>query len=217
MTTTLAQASWDVIEALRERVSVVNATVEGSARAFAAAWADTFPSIVLARVFLVLPARHLPATDRAVAARTVNGDARFGRETRVLSLLGTRGREPAWNDRSRSAGHLAIPLLDRSFVEGAPMIAQLLAHLDVDLAALDDGRPLATRSMLGGTNSTFYVPDALTAQDDEKRFVIPGREFVTQYGVRTVFGMAGAYFEGTLAVAVLFTTEILDRLTVNHY
>ena len=132
--------------------------------------------------------------------------------TPVLALLGTAGREQAWRDRRMSVGHRAIPLLGAAFVRGIPMIAKLLADLDVSLASLDAGLALDTRQLLGGKNSSFFVADARSTEDDQGRRVVPNRAFVDAYGVRTVFGMGGSYVDGTLAVAVVFTSEVIDRL-----
>ena len=71
--------------------------------------------------------------------------------------------------------------------------------------------------MLGGSNGTFYVPDAVSAVDDAGRHIIPGREFVRRHGVRSVFGMGGSYLDGTLAVAIIFTRELLDRVVVGRF
>lgn len=97
------------------------------------------------------------------------------------------------------------------------MIAKLLADIDVDLAALDDGRPIATRRLLGGKNGMFYVPDAPTAMDSRGRNIIPDRNFVTKYDIHTVFGMGGAYLDGTLVISIIFATEKLDRLLVDRF
>ncbi|MFH0940065.1 MAG: hypothetical protein V1899_12410 [Planctomycetota bacterium] len=43
-------------------------------------------------------------------------------ETLVLSLMGTRGDEPAWNDRRSSAGHIGIPLASADFINKIPMM-----------------------------------------------------------------------------------------------
>jgi hypothetical protein len=97
------------------------------------------------------------------------------------------------------------------------MITRLLADLEVDLGALDDGRPIATRRMLGGQNSTFYVGEASTARDDAGRAIIPARDFIDAHRIATVFGMGGAYVDGTLAVAILFTQEPLDRAVPDRF
>jgi hypothetical protein len=211
-------SDWSTINGLRERIMArQNTTVMEGAQHFTEEFAQTFSSLVLARVFLIVPWSAVPTADRDFGRPPLRSDKRLEPKTRVLSLLGTAGVDPRWRDRSLSQGHLVVPLLDRTHVEEIPMIAKLLADLEVDFAALDDGRPIATRRMLGGRNGTFFVPDAQTAADDRGRFVIPSRDFVTERGIRTVFGMAGAYANGTLAVAIVFTNEIIARETVDRF
>ena len=213
----LGEMTWAEIDALRARVVGTSATAEEAAQRFTGLFVDEFPSIVLARLFIVLPFEELPAAEQSIARACVQGDPRLGPRTPVLSLLGTRGREPAWNDRTLSRGHRAIPLLDREFVRGAPMIAKLLADLEVDLAGLDDRGPILTRRLLGGRNCAFYVPDVETVRDAEGRHIIPDRAFVEKHHLRTAFGMGGAYVDGTLAVAILMTTEALERLVIDRF
>jgi len=219
----LAAANWDDVNALRERVTNEirgQAWLTDAAQRFASLFVGTFPSIVLARVFVVVPFESLPSSDGEFAARLaerLGSRERLGPKTPVLSLLGTYGAEAAWCSRTCSSGHLAIPLLSKAMVEGTPMIAQLLAALKVDLARLDDGRPIYSRQMLGTTNQRFYVPNAKSARDVRGNFVIPAQEFVAQYNVQTVFGMAGSYVDGTLVATILFTTESLDSLTVDRF
>jgi hypothetical protein len=217
----IADTTWADIETLRGRISEISAV--GTPRSLLMAaeeLADLFnaySSIVLARVFLVLPFESMPARERASAEAFVDNDPRLVARTPVLSLLATRGRKPEWNDRERSRGHRAIPLLDQAFVQGAPMIARLLADLEVNLKALDDGRPIVTRRMLGGRNGAFYVDDAQSARDALGRPIIPAQDFVAEHAIRTVFGMGGAYVHGQLVVAIMFCTELLDRLVVDRF
>jgi hypothetical protein len=179
------------VDALRERImDRRSTTVSHAAQAFVEDLASTFSSVVLARMFLVVPLSSLPAGERSVATLAANGDARLRPQTRVLSLVGTYGREPGWQSRALSRGHGAIPLLDTAHVQAVPMIARLLADLQVDLAE--------------------------TALDAWGRYIIPARDFVTQYGVRTVFGMGGSYLDGTLAVAVVFTDELVPVTIVDQ-
>jgi hypothetical protein len=191
-----------------------------AAQRFTTLFVERFPSVVLSRVFAVLPFERLPQSEQSIArgfAERVGTPALLGPKTPVLSLLGSRGALPAWNDRSSSAGHLAIPLLSKELVEGAPMIAQLLADLEVDLGCLDDGRPIASRRMLGSSNQCFYVGNAKEARDGRGRFIIPAQDFVADHAVDTVFGMAGSYLDGTIVVAISFTSESLDKLTVDRF
>jgi hypothetical protein len=213
-----ADASWQQIEALREDVAGTGdaATLVEAGQRFVELFRGAFDSIVLARSFIVLPANALPATERAFAARLA-GATPLTDATRVLCLLGSTGRSTNWNDRSASQAHLAIPLLSAAAVHEAPMIAKLLSDLGVDLQALDIGGSIATRQMLGGLNGTFFVQDARTALDAHGRHVIAAEGFAEAFGIRTVFGMGGAYVDGTIAVAIFFCSEELDRLVVDRF
>jgi hypothetical protein len=214
----LSEIDWDGIERLRKQVSEPGySQVEAGAQVFVRAFCEEFPSVVLARLFLVLPFESLPSRDAEFARSIAKGDPRLKPTTRVLSLLGSSGREPSYVGRLNSRGHLAIPLLDRQFVQEIPMITRLLADLEVDFQALDDGRPIATRKMVGGRNGTFYVADAPTARDELGRSIIPARDFVESQRIATVFGMGGAYVDGTLAVAIIFTQESVTRLVVDRF
>jgi hypothetical protein len=217
----ISASTWSHIADLREQItgqSAQAASVEDAAQRFTVNMAAMFSGIVLARLFLVLPLGRLPAHEQTFAQRIARGAPQVRASTPVLSLLGTSGRDPEWGNRHRSRGHLAIPLIDSAFVQGVPMIAKLLADLEIDLAALDDGKPIATRRMLGGRNGAFYVPDARTALDAGGRRIIPAEDFVNAQNVGTVFGMGGAYLDGTLAVAVFFTDETnLDRLIADRF
>ena len=215
---TLNDATWPDVERLREAVGVKDpSSVEAAAEAFVGAFSAAFSDVALIRLFIVLPVARVPEREGAFAARFAAADPRFGPATRVLTLLGSRGREPAWNERRLSRGHLCIPLIDRKFVEAAPMIAKLLSDIDVDLAAFDDGRPIATRKLLGGKNGMFYVPDAATAIDATGRYVIADRAFVERYAIRTVFGMGGAYADGTLVTSVVFSTAKIPQLIADRF
>jgi hypothetical protein len=214
----LRDVTWAELDAIRVRLSESHATnVAAAGNQFLEVLAQTFDSLVLTRLFMVLPAGTLPADDQAFAARAAGGHAAFKPETPCLTLIASRGREPEWNDRASSRGHRAIPLIDSGFVGNAPMLAKLLADLEVDLRRLDDGQPLAVRRMLGGQNGTFYVADAQSACDTMGRSIIADRDFVRTFGVRTVFGMGGAYLDGTLVIAIVFTTELLERLMVDRF
>jgi hypothetical protein len=216
--TALKDATWPDVERLRAAVGPKDASsVEVAAETFVSAFAAAFSDVALIRLFIVLPVAQVPGREGAFAARFAGADPRFGPATRVLTLLGSRGREPAWNERRLSRGHLCIPLIDRKFIEAAPMIAKLLSDIDVDLAVFDDGRPIATRKLLGGKNGMFYVPDAMTAKDAQGRYVIADRAFVERYAIRTVFGMGGAYADGTLVTSLVFSTELVGQLSADRF
>lgn len=97
------------------------------------------------------------------------------------------------------------------------MIARLLADIDVNLAGFDDGRPITTRKLLGGKNGMFYISDASTAKDDQQRHIIPDQAFVKKHGIRTVFGMGGAYLEGILILSIVFSKVEIPRIVVDRF
>jgi two-component system NtrC family sensor kinase len=211
-------STWADIDSLRTQIMERPFdTIEDAAQAFATRLAESCPTAILARVFAVLPLAKLPLPERNFATALVGKDEALEARTPVLSLLGTAGRESPWCDRRQSVGHRAIPLLGATFVRNIPMIAKLLSDLDVSFSGLEDERVLDTRRLLGGNNAAFFVPDARSTQDSEGRHVIPSGDFVAAYGIRTVFGMGGAYVDGTLAVAIIFTSEVIDRLVVDRF
>jgi hypothetical protein len=211
-------STWADVEALRAKLmGSPFDSVETAAQQFAQTLAASCPTTILARVFLALPLSRLSPDDRRFASDLVRNDPELHERTSILCLLGTAGRETAWCDRTRSVGHRAIPLLGAAFVQGIPMIAKLLVDLDVNFASLEDGKVLDTRRLLGGRNAAFFVSDARTTEDSDGRQVIPGRAFVDRHGARTVFGMGGAYVDGTLAVAIVFTSEVVDRRAIDRF
>jgi hypothetical protein len=214
----LKDADWPQINGLRARIEqYVPTSVAHAAQYFSSAFAETFSSIALARVFLVTPFADLPSPDQSFARKLTSDDARLTPRTPTLSLLGTYGREEDWKQRERSAGHLAIPLLDKAFVSEVPMIAKLLGDLNLDLASLDDDFAAVTSRMLGAQDGKFYVANADTDLDSRGRHIIPNRDFVKRHEIRTVFGMGGSYYDGALAVAIFFTQERLERLVTDRF
>lgn len=215
---TFASAGWPELQELRSEIASVgmSATLAEAAQRFVTMFASRFDTVVLARVFVVLPLSALPRHERAFAERAAGATA-LSDATPVLCLFGTAGLEPAWNDRLSTRNHLAIPLSSSDFVRGAPMIAQLLADLQVNLRVLDDGLPVVSRELMGGRSLTFFVPDALTTVSAEGRLIIGAADFARAYGVRSVFGMGGAYVNGTLAAAIIFTNEELTRVVAERF
>ena len=70
---------------------------------------------------------------------------------------------------------------------------------------------------MGGFNGVFYVADAATARDSQGRFIIPAQDFVAKYGVKTVFGLGGAYLGGALAACIVFAGEQLPRQQAERF
>ncbi len=119
---------------------------------------------------------------------------------RCLTLLGTAGDEPAWNDRALSNGHRTIPLPSEQFIERLPMVAGLIRNLGLDLGVVvtpPEGHE--ARELAGRTNNVFHVAEAvgsswLPAQD----------EFIVPYGIRSAVGFGGILLTGDFFAVVLF-------------
>lgn len=181
-------------QAAQSRVEAA-ASLEEAAQGFVDQLYTPFADeIVLLRLFMTVRYRDLSEGNRRfVDARAselgvIEGIADH---TPVLTLLGSRGREPAWNDHRQSQHHLGIPLVSEAFVAEIPMVSQLLRQLGLQVDWLDrTGGDLTLRDGL------FYVADATQAKDDQGRDIIPRQDFVAQYGVKTVFGLGGRYLLG---------------------
>jgi hypothetical protein len=171
-------------------------------------------SLVLFRIYATLPFSDLPAdVDRFVRGITDAHDLTPALQpgTVVLNLLGTSGRLPDWNDRLQSRGHLGIPLLNAGFVDNLPMVASLMKDMGIDLEWLDRQDSSIVVKAAGRLARIFYVSDAREVVDERGRKVVPASDFVESQGVRTVFGLGGAYLDGTFLAMILFTRELLEK------
>ena len=172
-------------------------------------------SVVLARVFATVPFGELPEPNRAfVTELAANNDIAplINNDTLILSLLGTHGAKPEWNDRRTSQGHVGIPLASAAFVDKIPMISRLLKQVGLDLDWIDSRDADIVTKTLGGISGVFYVPDAAQTVDHQGRKIIPAQDFVEANAVKTVFGLAGGYPVSKMLVTIIvFCRETLDK------
>lgn len=172
-------------------------------------------SIVLARLFATVPFNKLPPVNQAFVshlAHTFNVGNLLENDTLVLSLLGTRGENPDWNDRRNSQGHVGIPLVSESFIDKIPMMSRLLKEIGMDLAWINSKNTSMVIDAVGRTSGIFYVEDAHTATDQQNRKIIAAQDFVNSFRVNTAFGLAGKYATSNVFVTlIVFCREILAR------
>ena len=171
-------------------------------------------SLALVRVFATVPFRELPDHNRNFVRRLMR-DRRMENllapEVPVLSLLGSRGALPEWNDRESSRGHLGIPLASAEFVDAIPMISRLLSEFGLKIVGLEGGGARIVTSRVGTLSGMFYVGDARTEVDAQGRLVISAQDFVAEHGIRTVFGFGGAYMlERSYLAVIFFARETVD-------
>ncbi len=171
-------------------------------------------SIVLVRTFVTIPIAELPREIQGFANNLAQGAGiavPLPRDEMILTLFGTAGVAPEWNDRKQSKGHVGIPLASVAFVGAIPMMSALLEQLGFDLGWIRGEKEIVARC-IGSLGGTFFVKDAPTSKDSKDRFIIAGQEFVKKYGVHSVFGFGGGYTGvGKFMVTIVFTRETFDR------
>ena len=177
-------------------------------------------STVLTRVFVTADLAHLPDDNRrfvqALADRSGAAD-QLQDSTPVLSLVGTYGSEPQWNDRRRSEGHAGIPLISAAFVDDIPMISYLLQALGLPLDWMERGGSNVVQRTIGQSAGLFFVENAALATDEQGRKVIPAQDFVIDHGVGSVFGISGAYSGDEILVVIAFCTEEFPKAVAERF
>ncbi len=197
---------------LRDRRSL-----EQAAQIFIDAFYEEFEeSLVLARLFMSVPYANLPQFNQEFVTNLAEKKgfaSEMTHDTLVLSLLGTRGEEPDWNDRRKSKGYVGIPLVSTEFVEATPMLARLLSDFGLELDWLKKPYEGWDIDTMGDVAGTFFVRDAKESEDSKKRKIIPMQDFVEAYNVHTVFGIGGRYMLGSnnIIAAIFFTKENFNK------
>jgi len=210
-------------DTLKKRAAMMSSapTLQAAAQTFVDGLCGDFSTAVLVRLYTTVPYGSLTPTTRSFAdniARSAGVHDQVGPETQVLCLMGTHGKRAAWCERAQSKGHLAIPLVSSKFVQKIPMIARLLGEFGIGTDWLNeaDQSSIIAKSM-GRMATVFYVPDASTFRDSFNRLVIPVQDFVTENNIKTVFGVGGAYANGSICTVLFFVSETLDRSVVDRF
>lgn len=169
----------------------------------------------MVRCYLTQPYGALPADLQRFAKRALGAVAITPPEPgmRCLTLLATVGDEPAWNDRRLSQGHQAIPLPSPHIVERAPMIAQLIRELGLDIASVI--RPVGGRPPAGAasTEGVFHVEDAVGSP-----FIPAQQGFVDRYGIRSVVGFGGLLPSSSeLFAVIVFSRDHVPVVTADAF
>ena len=137
---------------------------------------------------------------QAVARDALGSDA--PRSTmKVLTLMATVGQSAGWNSRHLSRGHRAIPLPSPEIVEKAPMIAQLIKELGLQLSYALQPSPDIVRELAGKRHGVFHVEHALGSP-----YIPAQQEFVVRFGIKSVVGFGGMLATGDLFAVILFAT-----------
>jgi hypothetical protein len=210
-------------DTLKKRTATISKapTLEEAAQSFVEGLYADFGTVVLVRLYTTVPYTRLSHTTKPFAdniAKSAGVHDQIGPDTEVLCLMGTQGKRAEWCSRLQSKGHLAIPLVSAKFVQRIPMIARLLGEFGIGTDWLNeaDKESIIAKSM-GKMATVFYVPDAATFRDSLNRLVIPVQDFVAENNIKTVFGVGGAYANGSICTVLFFMSETLDRSVVDRF
>jgi len=166
-------------------------------------------AVVLARLFKTHDYGDLPPQQQEFA-RQVAATPELAADTKCLTLLATIGEREEWRDRTKSAGHQAIPLTSASLVNRFPMISNLILQLGLEPDMVVRPDPSCLRMMEETSYNVFHVPKALGSPyiPEQDRFVVP-------YGVGSALGFGGIMPSGDLFAGILFlrtavSSEVAD-------
>lgn len=165
------------------------------------------PACPLVRVYTTQRYDALDDDQQQFVTAVLDGAPAVG-AMECLTLLATAGEDPAWNARTTSRDHKAMPLATRDMVERAPMIAGLIAQFGLELGVLLAPRPEQFIEAEQRTYNVFHVPEALGSP------LIPAQqEFVVPCRIRSVLGFGGMLPSGSLFAVILFSRVAIARET----
>ncbi len=163
------------------------------------------PACALVRMFVTMPFDALDAEQKSFVEGLLHGSSHPPR-MKCLTLLATAGDEPAWNSRQTSTGHKALPLPSAESIARAPMIAQLIRQLGVEIGTLLSADARLVIDSDQHTFNVFYVADAQGSP-----YIPAQSEFVKPYAIRSVLGFGGLLPSGDLFTTILFSKTHIPR------
>ena len=169
------------------------------------------PGCALVRFFKTHPYGGLAPDLRRFARGMLMGEVP-GDDVPCLTLLGSAGDRPDWNQTHTSRGHRAIPLISKEMVSQAPMISSLLQQLGVEVDVLLGARSSLLVEEEHSSFNVFYVPEASGSA------LIPAQaEFVRPNGIRSVLGFGGMLTSGDIFAVILFSKVAIPRETAELF
>ena len=165
----------------------------------------------LVRFFKTHPYSALEPQQKQFADRML-GSTTPDPAMKCLTLLATTGDEPDWNSRRASQGHAAIPLPSEQIVAQAPMIAQLISQLGLDISTLLKLEPEMITDLAQKSYNVFHVPNAAGSP-----YIPAQKEFVLPFHIRSVLGFGGMLPSGNLFATIMFAKVAIPRATADLF
>lgn len=156
------------------------------------------PACVLVRAFKTHPYNRLTPELQALVDVQLGGPP-ASPDMKCLTLLGSTGAIPGWNNPALSSRFRVIPLAGPDALAQLPMFAQLFAQFHVDVSGIQDTSTSLLLDQRATTFNAFHVPQAVNSP------YVPGQQdFVVPFGVQSVFGCGGLLPTGDMFALVLF-------------
>ncbi|HVG02018.1 MAG TPA: PAS domain S-box protein [Nitrospira sp.] len=169
------------------------------------------PACVLVRLFKTSAYAHLTPELQSLVATRLDETSAYPSPT-CLMLLASAGLVPGWNDPCRSSRFRVIPLSTSDDLAQLPMFSQLFSQLGVSLPGLAQSNPSL---LLDSHEQGFNVFHILQAEGSP--YIPAQKEFVLQYGVRSVVGFGAPLPNGDLFSVVLFSKEVIPEATAQLF
>lgn len=163
------------------------------------------PQCALVRFYRTMSYGELSPDLQLFATRKLTGH-KLTADTKVLVLTATVGVEREWCDPALSVGHRAIPLPSVEIVEQAPMIAELIRALGLEIRDVVAPSISLMQDAAGKTYNVFHVERAVGSP-----FIPAQEDFVERYGIKSVIGFGGLLPSGDLFALVMFSRVPVAR------
>jgi len=152
---------------------------------------------------------ELPEDLKALAKKSLGRKA-VSAGLRCLTLLGTTGDRPEWNDRRQSAAHQVIPLASVEGIEKSPMVAQMIRSFGIELADLVAAGEQPLKASEGKSAGIFHVAQAQGSPVLDQAFVSAER-------IESVLGFGGPIRSGDLLAMLLFSRTGIGDDTATRF
>ena len=165
----------------------------------------------LVRCYRTLSYDRLEAAQRRFADTLLGATAGWA-EMKCLTLIATVGDEEAWCSPTTSRGHRAVPLPSPEIVEQAPMIAQLIRQMGLQIADVVSPNPAVVPDLEGKSYNVFHVDEAL-----DSPYIPAQADFVVPYRIKSVVGFGGLLRSGDLFAIIMFSRVPLSEEAASRF
>jgi len=164
----------------------------------------------LMRFFRTVPFSELTPNLQSIARQSLKKEPEG--LVNCLTLLASRGMVPEWNDRFASRQHQVIPLISRQMVEEAPMIAQLIRRLGIDVSKVVEPLPTLFLNPEEKNYNVLYVPEAKGSST-----IVAQTGFVDKHKIRSVIGIGGLLPTGDMFAVMMFMRCFVPAETAQKF